>query len=568
MIRLLGKKRSIIAALTAAATVAVLPAGAFALSIDSIDINGEKLLVCGSTEGDGEILLNVYKDRTSGDNIENIIYISQKAAENGKFSFEFNIKNAADTAEGKFFAEASDFSDQLKKREFSYYKDASIDGTREEINKQTGKDSKDQTAIDELKKLVKDNRDKLAAAYIPFDKCLQDGADKSLDELCELLSYNKAFDTNDALRNAVKRDSTIVLIGNCSSADMYDNLESYVSGLSIENSNSYKNYINMKSDARKNAASILAGQTRPFKSEKDFMRAFDTAAILAELKARNGADACARLLSEYPEYFSLDGVTGYNYKNIMKGITDGSIRSIDDINKVLGTKEPSDSDGRGNGGSGGGGGGGNRVYSPQNPKPEIDSDAAAAQNGTEVKFNDIDGYEWAQEAIKYLSKYGVICGYDEVTFAPGENVTRAQLSKMVCLALSFNAYDNGEKKFGDVDKSDWCYEYVDTLSNLGIVNGTTDGKFEPDRYVTREEMAAIAYRALKAKNLTLSADGTTKFSDSDSISEFAAEAVRALSAEGLLQGDENGCFNAGANATRAETAKFVYSLCMRCGGIN
>ena len=133
--------------------------------------------------------------------------------------------------------------------------------------------------------------------------------------------------------------------------------------------------------------------------------------------------------------------------------------------------------------------------------------------------------------------------------------------------MSLNSY-GGSGAFEDVSAADWHSGYIGTLSALGIVNGTSATRFEPDRFVTREEMAAIAYRALKAKNLAPTAEGEMKFADGDSISEFAAEAVRTLAAERLLNGDENGRFNAGANASRAETAKFVYSLCLRCGGIN
>ena len=563
------KSKAALAALTAAA-VMVSPAGIFAVGIDSVDINGDRLRVSGSADADGEILLNIINDGAAGGSADKILYMAQKAAENGKFTFEFNIKNAAAGAEGEFSAEVSD-ADSLEKRAFNYYSDATVDAVRERINAQVGKSSKDAAAIDALKEILTAEGGKLAAAYAPFDMCFENGAESSLLLLCELLSYEKSFADNDSLRAAIKKNSTIVLLGTCAAADTAENLERCIGGLGMDEKNSYKSYIKMTESERKSTTARLAKQARPFPNEKAFTRALDTAVMITVLGSKNGTDACAQVLAGYPEYFTLDKATSFHYKKIMKGINDGSVETIDEINKILAQK-PSESGGTGggsgsSGGSGGssGGSGGNTVYSPQLPKPTDNAGTNTAAAGAE--FADLDGYDWAREAIESLEKHGVICGYDKNTFAPGDSVTRAQLCKMICLAMSLNSY-GGSGEFEDVSAADWHSGYIGTLSALGIVNGTSATRFEPDRFVTREEMAAIAYRALKAKNLAPTAEGEMKFADGDSISEFAAEAVHALAAEGLLNGDENGRFNAGANASRAETAKFVYSLCLRCGGIN
>lgn len=576
---LLWKKRAVLAAVSAAAVSAAVPLGVFALSIDSVDIAGDALRICGKNEDGGEILLNVLEGSgTEAGQTEKIVYMAQKASENGKFMFELNIKNAAGAAEGEFTAEISDAYDSLEKCRFTYYTDAAVDAVRERINANVGRDSRDENAIAALKKTVTEDSGKLAAAYAPFDECIRSGAESRLDAFCELLSYEAAFSDNDALRTAVKKCSTIVLLGACSAADIGGNLESYADGLAIGNTSSYKGYTAMSDSEREKVAEILAKQARPYKSDKEFMKALDTAVIITSLGAQNGTDACERLLREYPEYFSLERAVSSHYKKIMKGINDGSVSSIDDINAILAQEDENGGSGggasggggtSGKGGSSGGGGlsGNGAVYSPQNTKPAANEDKNTT-GAADIAFADLDGFEWARDAIEELAKHGVVCGYDERTFAPRDSVTRAQLCKMICLAMSLNSYGSKESRFDDVENGEWYSDYINTLAELGIVNGVSDGKFEPDRLVTREEMAAIAYRALSVKKLAPSAAGELGFRDSGDISEFAAEAVRALASENILSGDENGCFNAGANASRAETAKLVYSLCVRCGGIN
>ena len=71
----------------------------------------------------------------------------------------------------------------------------------------------------------------------------------------------------------------------------------------------------------------------------------------------------------------------------------------------------------------------------------------------------------------------------------------------------------------------------------------------------------ILYRLIKNKGISLSLkDGKPAFSDADDISDYAAEAVSALSSAGIINGYENGIFDPNGKLTRAQTAKLVYLL--------
>lgn len=84
-------------------------------------------------------------------------------------------------------------------------------------------------------------------------------------------------------------------------------------------------------------------------------------------------------------------------------------------------------------------------------------------------------------------------GYPDGTFRPDRNMTRAEAAQLfynLLLAKDVAA----TVSFDDVDSSAWYAGAVDTLASLGIINGVGDGKFEPERSITRAEFTAIAMR--------------------------------------------------------------------------
>ena len=105
--------------------------------------------------------------------------------------------------------------------------------------------------------------------------------------------------------------------------------------------------------------------------------------------------------------------------------------------------------------------------------------------------------------------------------------------------------------FSDVKASDYYMKAIAYCAEKGIIGGTGDGKFEPEKNILREEAAKIIAVAL---NL----DGTTteKFKDDAKISNWAKGYVYACKEAGIFGGD-NGNFLPGNPITRAETAKVM-----------
>ena len=113
-------------------------------------------------------------------------------------------------------------------------------------------------------------------------------------------------------------------------------------------------------------------------------------------------------------------------------------------------------------------------------------------------FSDVDGSKY-EKAVEKLVELGIINGFDDNTFRPNNNVTRAQLAKMLVVALKMeNAKDevlvNG---FSDVTEGHWAYSFIGSAVNNGLINGYTDGTFRPDNNVTYAESMAMILRAMK-----------------------------------------------------------------------
>ncbi|MFZ5597623.1 MAG: S-layer homology domain-containing protein [Bacillota bacterium] len=170
-------------------------------------------------------------------------------------------------------------------------------------------------------------------------------------------------------------------------------------------------------------------------------------------------------------------------------------------------------------------------------------------------FKDMTGH-WAAGAVSRLSAAGVVSGYPGNIFDPARNVTRAEFAVMLCKAVG---WDPGQGEMTFKDKGDipsWAAGYVSTAGKKGVLNGYNDGTFRPSRQVTRAEMAAMIAKALSLKP-DESAEVNEAFIDSKDIPAWAEGAVSAVYGKGLMKGDDRLRFRAGDRATRAEAAALI-----------
>ena len=92
----------------------------------------------------------------------------------------------------------------------------------------------------------------------------------------------------------------------------------------------------------------------------------------------------------------------------------------------------------------------------------------------------------------------MISGYADGTFRWGNNVTRAQLSKIIVIAENWPINTTGGPHFSDVPTSYAFYSYIETAYNRAIISGYADGTFKPGNNATRGQISKIVYNAVTA----------------------------------------------------------------------
>ncbi|MCR8634755.1 S-layer homology domain-containing protein [Paenibacillus radicis (ex Xue et al. 2023)] len=114
-----------------------------------------------------------------------------------------------------------------------------------------------------------------------------------------------------------------------------------------------------------------------------------------------------------------------------------------------------------------------------------------------ANFMDIDGAAAPYKtAIEEMAKQNVISGFSDTQFKPNQNVTRAELAKIVTLALHVDQNQAKKNTFTDVADSAWYASYVTAMVNAGAMKGEGTS-FSPNNSVTHEQLVEIVASVLK-----------------------------------------------------------------------
>ncbi len=123
---------------------------------------------------------------------------------------------------------------------------------------------------------------------------------------------------------------------------------------------------------------------------------------------------------------------------------------------------------------------------------------------TETAYTDVDSNEYYAAYIKWATDNGIVDGYGEGLFGPEDLVTREQLAKIIANYYTYKTGIEGEGielTYTDADAiSDWATEFVQFMTELGLMQGNDDGSFGPQNSALRCEVASVIERL--QKNLT------------------------------------------------------------------
>jgi hypothetical protein len=175
-----------------------------------------------------------------------------------------------------------------------------------------------------------------------------------------------------------------------------------------------------------------------------------------------------------------------------------------------------------------------------------------------ITFTDVGPADYFYVAVQYLACHGVISGYADNTFRPYNNTTRGQLTKIVVLGEGWTIYTPPVPTFSDVPLNSTFYPYVETAYNRGIISGYADNSFRPGNNVTRGQLSKII---VLAEQWTLYTPPIPTFRDVPSEYTFYAFVETAYYHNIISgYGCGSGCreFRPGNSATRGQICKIVY----------
>ena len=108
-----------------------------------------------------------------------------------------------------------------------------------------------------------------------------------------------------------------------------------------------------------------------------------------------------------------------------------------------------------------------------------------------ANFSDVSSDAWYATAVRILASRGIISGYEDGSFKPQQTITRAEFAALVS---RFEELTDGEAAFSDVPGDHWAYRYITSAAAKGWINGYEDGTFRPSENITRAEAATLANR--------------------------------------------------------------------------
>lgn len=161
--------------------------------------------------------------------------------------------------------------------------------------------------------------------------------------------------------------------------------------------------------------------------------------------------------------------------------------------------------------------------------------------GPSMAFRDMNVKQWYHRFFTYYvmehtTKRGLSGGF----FAPNGGVTRAQMVT-VLWNLEGRPVVNYTLRFTDVTDGSWCAGAIRWAASEGIVDGSGSGNFNPNGFITREQMATMLYRYEK-KYGSGGFDGDWQyelpFKDAKKVSSWAYEAVAWCSMKGVIDSSE------------------------------
>lgn len=187
--------------------------------------------------------------------------------------------------------------------------------------------------------------------------------------------------------------------------------------------------------------------------------------------------------------------------------------------------------------------------------------AALSEGSFDNPFTDVGEDAWFYNDLAFVYSEGMMRGTSETTFSP-DKITSRGMIVAILHRLEGEPAASEQPEFTDVPEGSYYENAIAWAAENGIVTGYGDGKFGPDDPISRQQMAAFLYRYAALKNYVLSATADlSRFSDAGRISGYAIKPLRWANGHGLISGRNNGTLDPLGYASRSQVAAILHRFC-------
>lgn len=175
-------------------------------------------------------------------------------------------------------------------------------------------------------------------------------------------------------------------------------------------------------------------------------------------------------------------------------------------------------------------------------------------------FYDTEPDWFYSDPLDYCYANGIINGLDEHTFGPTATLNRAQLVTMLYRHAGSPAVE-GESTFTDVPAESFYNAAVIWASENGIVYGYEDGSFRPGNFITRQELVTMLHRYMVRLNKDSGErSDLAAFEDLDQLMGYAEDAMQWAVANGVISGISATQLGPQQSANRAQTVTILHRI--------
>ena len=169
---------------------------------------------------------------------------------------------------------------------------------------------------------------------------------------------------------------------------------------------------------------------------------------------------------------------------------------------------------------------------------------------------------WAKKAIISAVEKNYFKDIADLdNFMPDKSLTRAEFVTILGRIANVDTGKYKDKVFDDIDANKYYSPYIDWAYKNKIASGFGDGRFMPDKELSREEMCAFLSRFNKVHKINNKEENINiSFKDEKNVSDWAKESVREMVRLGLIKGMDDGNFMPKEKLTRAQIAQVVFEI--------